>query len=103
MFRALGGDRGVRIAGGSQTSSAHRLGLRQRIGLGVEKLDRAILDDTTLQLPPVFDIFPDSADNHRLYDWLTAWFAVAGKPSPLPDDRLQADIERLRRAAATTE
>lgn len=103
MFRALGGDRGVRIAGGSQTSSAHRLGLRQRIGLGVEKLDRAILDDTTLQLPPVFDLFPDSADNHRLYDWLTAWFAVAGKPSPLPDDRLQADIERLRRAAATTE
>src|SRR5690606_41874239 len=84
MFRALGGDRGVRIEGGSQTSSAHRLGLRQRIGLGVEKLNRAILDDTTLQLPPVFDLFPASADNHRLYEWLTVWFTVAGKPCALP-------------------
>ena len=62
MFRALGGDRGVRIAPGGPSASAHRLSLRQRLGIGVERIDRAVLDGATLQLPLAFDLFPQQAD-----------------------------------------
>lgn len=102
MFRALGGEKGVRIAAGGPSSSSHRLTLRQRLGLGAERVDRPVLDGATLQLPPVFDLFPEQADNHALYDWLTAYFACAGEPSSAIDDPLRADVDRLRRAAATT-
>jgi nitric oxide reductase NorD protein len=102
MFRALGGDRGVRIAPGGPSPSAHRLSLRQRLGIGVERIDRAVLDGATLQLPLVFDLFPERADNHALYDWLTAYFACAEEPWTVPPDPLRADVDRLRRAAAIT-
>ena len=102
MFRALGGDRGVRIAPGGPSSSAHRLSLCQRLGIGVERIDRAVLDGATLQLPLIFDLFPERADNHALYDWLTAYFACAGEPWTVPADPFRADVDRLRRAAAIT-
>ena len=102
MFRALGGEKGVRIAAGGRSSSVHRLGLRQRLGIGVERVDRAGLDGATLQLPPVLDLFPERADNDALYDWLAAWFASAGEPRAVLGDPLRADVDRLRRAAATT-
>ncbi|MDU1667429.1 MAG: protein norD, partial [Bradyrhizobium sp.] len=41
MFRALGGESGVQIAGAKARKSRHRLGWRQRIGLGDECLDQA--------------------------------------------------------------
>lgn len=50
MFRALGGDGAIRIASGAPLESGHRLNLKQRVGLGREKLDRAVLDDSTLQV-----------------------------------------------------
>lgn len=102
MFRALGGEKGVRIAAGGPSASQHRLGLRQRLGLGSERIERAILDGTTLQLPPVFDLFPDRDDNRALYEWLTAYFACTEQPWTVPADPLRADVDRLRRAAATT-
>ena len=39
MFRAFGGEPGVAIAGSNARKSGHRLGWRQRIGLGNESLD----------------------------------------------------------------
>ncbi len=102
MFRALGGEKGVQIAAGSSSSSGHRLGLRQRIGIGVERVYRPVLDGATLQLPPVLDLFPEVEDNRALYEWLVAYFACADEPWAVPDDPLKADIDRLRRAAATT-
>lgn len=103
MFRAFGGEKGVHIAAGGAISSRHRLGLRQRLGISVERIHRAVLDGATLQLPPVLDIFPERADNRALYEWMTAYLACAAEdPWVVPADPLQADVDRMRRAAATT-
>jgi nitric oxide reductase NorD protein len=102
MFRALGGNGGVRLAAGGAAVSGHRLSLWQRIGIGSEKLDRATLDGATLQLPAQIDLFPDRADNAALYEWLAAWFAVAGPAPDLPADPLQADLVRLRATHGNT-
>ena len=101
FFRALGGDRGVRLAAGTAAVSGHRLPLLDRIGLGAERVERASLDGDVLQLPAAIDLFPDSALNGRLYEWLAAFFAHA-EAAPLPADPLQADLQCLRSAAATT-
>jgi nitric oxide reductase NorD protein len=102
LFRALGGEKGVRIVPASGVAQRHRLGLRQRIGVGRERLARPALDGETLQLPPSIDCFPDRADNRLLYEWLVAWLAHAGTPPPQPADALQADIATLRHATART-
>ncbi|MFP5514415.1 MAG: nitric oxide reductase activation protein NorD [Alphaproteobacteria bacterium] len=101
FFRALGGDRGVRLAAGTAAVSGHRLPLLDRIGLGAERVERAALDGDVLQLPAAIDLFPDPALNERLYEWLAAFFAHA-VAVPLPADPLQADLQLLRSAAATT-
>ena len=101
MFRALGGDGAIRIASGTPVESGHRLSLKQRVGLGREKLDRAALDESTLRLPAVLDVFPQRVDNEATYEWLAAWFAHARPPAEA-DDPLQNDILRLRAALATT-
>ena len=101
FFRALGGDRGVRLAAGSAAVSGHRLPLLDRIGLGAERVERAALDGDVLQLPAAIDLFPDRALNECLYEWLAAYFAHA-MVVPLPADPLQADVAALRSAAATT-
>ena len=99
MFRALGGDGAIRIASGAPLVSGHRLSLKQRMGLGREKLDRAALDDSTLRLPATLDVFPERAENEALYEWLAAWFAHA-RPPLTGNDPLQNDILRLRAALA---
>ena len=101
FFRALGGDRGVRLAAGTAAVSGHRLPLLDRIGLGAERVERATLDGDVLQLPAAIDLFPDPTLNERLYEWLAAFFAHA-EAVPLPADPLQADLQLLRSAAATT-
>lgn len=102
MFRALGGGKALRIVEGMQSASGHRLGFYKKIGLGREKLDRPILDQETIRLPPLIDTFPDSRCNALLYEWLAAWFAhVADEPTDA-DDPLQADIISLRLAYSTT-
>ncbi|HYD31101.1 MAG TPA: VWA domain-containing protein [Azospirillaceae bacterium] len=102
LFHALGGPGGVRLAAGSAGASGHRLTLKQKIGLGTERLERPVLDGITLQLPSQLDILPDRVLNERLYEWLAAFFAHLGPPVPRPADPLQADAAFLRRAAATT-
>jgi nitric oxide reductase NorD protein len=104
LFRALGGPGAVRIAGGAAEVSGHRLNLKQRLGLGrTEKMERARYDGVTLQLPDRIDLFPARADNAGLYEWLSAFFAHAGSPVPMPADPLQADLARLRAARQATE
>lgn len=93
LFRALGGPGAVRIAGTSAETSGHRLGLKQRLGLGTEKLERARYDGVTLQLPDRVDVFPSREDNAALYEWLAIFFRpgrtasdarrpAAGRPRP---------------------
>src|SRR5690349_23977655 len=76
MFRALGGETGVQIAGCKARKSTHRLGWRQRIGLGEETLDHPGRDGTTVFLPESIAVFPDRELNAQLYRWLAAWFAA---------------------------
>lgn len=101
FFRALGGDHGVRLAAGAKANSGHRLSLLGRIGLGVEKVDRATLDGEVLQLPPVIDLFPEARLNGLLYEWLAAFFAHAEPLGERPADPLRADVQALRAAART--
>ncbi|MFV3131493.1 nitric oxide reductase activation protein NorD [Niveispirillum sp. KHB5.9] len=101
LFRALGGDGAIRLAEAAATTSRHRLGFLHHVGLGQEKLERAVLDSTSLRLPAVIDYFPDAADNAALYEWLAGWFAHA-VPVADSDDALVQDIQALRGAVAGT-
>ncbi|MCG5238823.1 nitric oxide reductase activation protein NorD [Azospirillum doebereinerae] len=101
FFRALGGDRGVRLNAAAAKVSGHRLPLLDRIGLGAERVERATLDGDTLQLPAAIALFPEARLNEHLYEWLAAYFAHIEPASP-PSDPLQADVQALRVAARTT-
>ena len=79
----FGGEAGVQIAGANARKSGHRLGWRQRIGLGDERLEQPGRDGATVFLPDRIAFFPDRELNAALYRWLAAWFAIA----PVDDDR----------------
>ncbi|MGE5156564.1 MAG: nitric oxide reductase activation protein NorD [Gemmatimonas sp.] len=101
MFRALGGEAGVQIAGSSARKSGHRLGWRQRIGLGDERLDHPGRDAATVFLPERIAIFPEAGLNAALYRWLAAWFATAPVATVTESDPLRRDLLMLRRARNT--
>ncbi|WP_280554182.1 VWA domain-containing protein [Halomonas sp. 25-S5] len=100
FFRAGGGEAGVEVAAIARRGSAHRLSLRQRLGLDEEDLDQARRDEEHLLLPPRLALFPEAALNRDLYLWLTAFLAEA-RPVTFPADPLQADLARLREARRT--
>ncbi|WP_315766060.1 MULTISPECIES: nitric oxide reductase activation protein NorD [unclassified Bradyrhizobium] len=102
MFRALGGETGVQIAPAKARKSGHRLGWRQRIGLGDECLDQPGRDGATIFLPERIALFPDADLNAMLYRWLAAWFATAPSPGLDALDPLQRDLSTLRRACGIT-
>lgn len=102
LFRALGGNGAIQIVAGAAEESGHRLNLKQRIGLGRERLGSAVMDDSTLKLPAAIDVFPSRADNEALYEWLIAWFANAVAPPADHPDLLRRDLVRLQAAEATT-
>lgn len=102
MFRALGGETGVQIAPAKARKSGHRLGWRQRIGLGDECLDQPGRDGATVFLPERIALFPDADLNAMLYRWLAAWFATAPTPGLDALDPLQRDLSTLRRACGIT-
>ncbi|MGM0981968.1 MAG: nitric oxide reductase activation protein NorD [Pseudomonadota bacterium] len=101
FFRAGGGEQGIEVAAIARRASAHRLSLRQRLGLDEEDLDQARRDEENLLLPPRLALFPEAALNRDLYLWLTAFLAEA-RPVTLSTDPLQADLQRLREARRTT-
>ena len=67
MFRALGGEVGVAVAGATSRKSGHRLGWRQRIGLGDESLAHPGRDAAPIFLPERIPLFPDRDLNGALY------------------------------------
>jgi len=99
MFRALGGETGVQIASASARRIGHRLGWRQRIGLGDERIDQPGRDAATIFLPDCIAIFPDRELNAALYRWLAAWFAFAPTEAIGEADPLRRDLLMLRRAS----
>ncbi|MEQ6887328.1 VWA domain-containing protein [Halomonas sp. CS7] len=100
FFRAGGGEAGVEVAAIARRASAHRLSLRQRLGLDEEHLDQARRDEEHLLLPPRLALFPEASLNRDLYLWLTAFLAEA-RPVTLVADPLRADLARLREARRT--
>lgn len=101
MFRALGGEAGVQVAGAKARKSGHRLGWRQRVGLGDESIDHPGRDGATVFLPDRIALFPDRETNALLYRWLAAWFATAPVAMIEEVDPLRRDLLTLRRACET--
>ncbi|MBR0727356.1 VWA domain-containing protein [Bradyrhizobium japonicum] len=99
MFRALGGETGVQIASASARRTGHRLGWRQRIGLGDERLAQPGRDAATIFLPDNIAIFADRGLNAALYRWLAAWFAFAPVDAIAEADPLRRDLLTLRQAS----
>ena len=101
MFRALGGEEGVQVAGAKSRKSGHRLRWRQHIGLVDESIDHPGRDGATVFLPDRIALFPDRKLNAMLYRWLAAWFATAPVAASDEIDPLRRDIMTLRRARET--
>lgn len=82
LFRALGGDGGLRVvAGVARTHGARRAWLQRLAGSG-ERAEVAIRDRETLQLPSSIALFPDATLNRDLYLWLAALAARASAFTP---------------------
>ena len=101
LFRAMGGDQGLELVAGSETTSHHRLRLAQRLGMSEERLLLAERTAELVLLPPVLDCLPTATLNRDLYVWLVAFLARAEPLAPV-DDRLRHDLARLRRADERT-
>ena len=102
LFRAMGGDHGLELVAGSETTAHHRLNFAQRLGMSEERLLAAERTSELVLLPPVLDCLPTVALNRDLYVWLVAFLARA-EPSSRLDDPLQHDLARLHRAAERTQ
>lgn len=100
-FRGFGGEGAVQIAPARGRTSTHRLRLRERMGLGEEKLVQPGRDHATLMLPPAIDLFPDRALNRDLYIWLAAAMALMPAEPVTETDPLTRDLARLERAERT--
>lgn len=72
LFRALGGDPGLRVAAATETAHGARRSLAQRIAGQGTHVELAWRDAETLRLPARLAWFPDRALNRELYLWLAA-------------------------------
>ncbi|MDP1653503.1 MAG: VWA domain-containing protein [Rhodocyclaceae bacterium] len=78
LFRALGGDAGLRVATAADTVHGARRRWLQRIAGANERTAHAALDRETLRLPPRIAVLPAPTLNRDLYLWLAALAASAG-------------------------
>ncbi len=72
LFRAFGGEPGLRVAAAASTQHGARRRLLQRIAGSGERTPQATRDEQTLQLPPQIALFSDVGLNRDLYLWLIA-------------------------------
>ncbi len=84
MFRALGGDGGLRIEPATATEHASRRRWLQRIAGSGRMVELAWRDGDTLRLPPRIALFPDQALNRDLFLWLAALAAGENTHASLP-------------------
>lgn len=100
-FRGFGGEAAVQLVPARGRTSTHRLNLRQRMGLGEEKLVHPARDDAALMLPPVLDLLPSADLNRDLYIWLAAAFAAMRRDPVAETDPLRRDLARIGRGVET--
>lgn len=84
LFRALGGDAGLRVSFAADARHGARRRLLARIAGAGEKAAQACLDRETLRLPPVIACFPETGLNRDLYLWLIALAAHETAPDGAP-------------------
>ena len=77
MFRAFGGDAGLRVAPAADSRHGGRRRFLQRLAHSGEKVAQAARDEETLHLPPQIALFPERELNRDLYLWLAALAARA--------------------------
>ncbi|MES9829170.1 MAG: VWA domain-containing protein [Candidatus Thiodiazotropha sp.] len=83
LFRAFGGDGGLRVEAAGATEHNARRGVLQRIAGSATKTELAWRDEHALRLPEVIDLFPRGSLNRDLYFWLAALAACdRGKSQP---------------------
>ena len=80
LFRALGGDGGLRLVASAPVTHGARRPWLARIAGTQLRLAQAARDGETLRLPPVIDLFPERQLNHDLYLWLAALSAASPPP-----------------------
>jgi len=83
LFRALGGDAGLRVAPAAEQRHGARRRWLSRVAGSDDRAAFASLDLETLRLPCEIAYFPDKAQNRDLYLWLIA--AAAHEPAPSDD------------------
>jgi nitric oxide reductase NorD protein len=82
------------------TTTQHRLKLRQRLGLGEEKLIQPARDEASVMLPPVLCLTAEPSLNRDLYVWLAAAMAVMPLTPIAEADPLRTDLAILEAASS---
>lgn len=82
LFRALGGDGGLRVEASRATANTSRRGWLQRIAGNQRTVELAWRDALGLRLPAQIDCFPQRSLNQDLYLWLAA---LAAQPEASAD------------------
>ena len=96
VFRALGGDGGLKVEASYATDHFGERTLLQRIAGSDKRVHSSWRDDRALLLPPTVDLFPTTALNRDLYLWLAM---LASTPL---DDKGKNWIEQNRRNTLLT-
>ena len=77
LFRALGGEGGLRVETATATAHHARRSWLERIAGGGDTVELAWRDAESLRLPRRLAVFPERALNRELYLWLAALAAVS--------------------------
>jgi nitric oxide reductase NorD protein len=72
VFRALGGDGGLRIDAATAVAHGARRSWLQRLAGSNQRVEYSWRDDEALCLPAIMDVFPTRSLNRDLYIWLAA-------------------------------
>ena len=72
LFRAFGGDPGLKVAAATAETHGARRHWMQRLAGSNERVAQARRDAETLRLPPEIAAFPEASLNRDLYLWLSA-------------------------------
>jgi nitric oxide reductase NorD protein len=83
VFRALGGDGGLKVETAMATGHGARRSWLQRVAGSHRQVELGWRSDEALHLPAVIDVFPDIALNRDLYLWLAA---LASGDTRIPQD-----------------
>jgi nitric oxide reductase NorD protein len=87
LFRALGGESGMRIEVSNPTSYPQKRNFLQRVAGSHQKVNLAWRDAESLRLPAQLAVFPEQALNRDLYLWLAV---LAAKTAPQIQSSQQA-------------